>query len=227
MYSIFYETRGFLRHLNAYFYCVNFNNKLIDNAVDEISKLPGIGKRSALRVALHLLRQPKIQTRGLSQSLLELREKVQYCHRCFNISEKPTCGICLSHFRDVTTICVVENIEDVMAVENTAQFKGLYHVLGGVISPVLGIAIDDLTIVQLIGRVYKQNIKELIFALSSTVEADSTAYYIYKQLKSSNLKISTLARGIPLGDELEYTDELTLGRSIVARIPFEKSFKVH
>ena len=206
---------------------MNFNNKLIDNAVDEISKLPGIGKRSALRVVLHLLRQPKIQTQGLSHSLLELREKVQYCRNCYNISENPICGICLSHSRDVKTICVVENIEDVMAIENTAQFKGLYHVLGGVISPVLGIVIDDLTIVQLVDRVYKQNIKELIFALSSTVEADSTAYYIYKQLQKVDLKISTLARGIPLGDEVEYTDELTLGRSIVARIPFEKSLKGH
>lgn len=206
---------------------MNFNNKLVDNAVDEISKLPGIGKRSALRVVLHLLRQPKIQTQGLSQSLCELREKVQYCRNCFNISEKTTCGICSNHSRDSSTICLVESIENVMAIENTVQFKGLYHVLGGVISPVLGIAIDDLTIVQLVDRVSKQNIKELIFALSSTVEADSTAYYIYKQLQKNELKISTLARGIPLGDELEYTDELTLGRSIAARIPFEKSFEIH
>lgn len=206
---------------------MNFNNKLIDNAVDEISKLPGIGRQSALRLALHLLRQPKIQTQGLSQSLTELREKIQYCRNCFNISEKPICDICSSHSRDSSMICVVESIEDVMAIENTAQFKGIYHVLGGVISPVLGIVIDDLTIVPLIDRVSKENIKELIFALSSTVEADSTAYYIFKQLQKSELKISTLARGIPLGDELEYTDELTLGRSILARIPFEKSFEVH
>ena len=206
---------------------MNFNNKLIENAVDEISKLPGIGKRSALRVVLHLLRQPKIQTQGLSQSLVQLREKVQYCQNCFNISETPICGICRSHSRDSSMICVVESIEDVMAIENTAQFKGHYHVLGGVVSPLLGIVIDDLTIVQLVERVNKQNIKELIFALSSTVEADSTAYYIYKQLQKNELKISTLARGIPLGDELEYADELTLGRSIIARIPFEKSFEIH
>jgi len=206
---------------------VNFNNRLIDDAVNEISKLPGIGKRSALRVVLYLLRQPQVQTQLLSQSLSDLREKVMYCQVCFNISDHAVCNLCSSTKRDSTVICVVESIEDVMAIENTAQFRGLYHVLGGVISPVLGIVINDLTIAQLISRVSDSNVKELIFAMSTTVEADSTAYYIYKKLLNHNIEISTLARGIPLGDDLEYTDELTLGRSIIARIPFEKSIKVN
>lgn len=189
----------------------------------EMAQLPGIGKRTALRLVLHLLRQPDSQTRALSQALLELREQIRHCAECHNISDTPVCEICSSHKRDRSVVCVVEDIRDVMAIENTGHFRGLYHVLGGKISPMEGIGPQDLSIGSLVQRVGKGEIRELIFALSATMEGDTTNFYIFKQLEGVPITLSTIARGIPVGDDLEYADEVTLGRSIAHRIPFEGS----
>ena len=202
---------------------MDFSSKLLENAVEEISLLPGIGKRTALRLALHLLKQPKENTLALSNALNVLRENIIFCENCHNLSDQPICEICSNPKRNKKMLCVVEDIRDVMAIENTGQFKGTYHVLGGIISPMDGVGPQDLNISSLIDKAKKSEIDEVIFALSATMEADTTNFYIYKLLASYNVKTSTIARGIPVGDELEYTDEVTLGRSILARIPFEDS----
>jgi recombination protein RecR len=198
---------------------MEYSSKLIEEAVNEISKLPGIGKKTALRLALHLLRQPEGQTASLTTALQNLRDKIQYCKVCQNISDNEVCRICTSHRRDRSLICVVEDTRDVLAIENTSQYNGLYHVLGGVISPIEGIGPADLYIEQLINRIEtdRQEVKEIIFALSPTMEGDTTAFYLTKRMKIFGLKLSTIARGIPIGGELEYADEVTLGRSIQTR----------
>lgn len=190
-----------------------------------MAQLPGIGKRTALRLVLHLLKQPKEQTAFLSQALTEMREDVKSCQNCHNISDAEVCEICSNAKRDHEIICVVEDIRDVMAIENTRQFRGIYHVLGGKISPIDGIGPSQLTIGSLVEKVKSGKINELIFALSSTMEGDTTNFYIYRQIKDYPVITSTIARGIAVGDELEYADEVTLGRSILQRIPFENSFK--
>jgi recombination protein RecR len=204
---------------------MDFSSKLLARAVDEMALLPGIGKRTALRLVLHLLKQPSARTTALSQALTELREQSQFCRQCHNISDLPLCDICANVNRDKSLVCVVEDIRDVMAIENTSQFKGVYHVLGGKISPMDGIGPHDLTIESLVQKVRSKEIKELIFALSSTMEGDTTNFYIFKQIEDTDVVMTTIARGIAVGDELEYADEVTLGRSIVHRIPFETSFK--
>lgn len=204
---------------------MNFSSKLLEQAVNEVSQLPGIGKRTALRLVLHLLKRPKEQTTHLTTALNDLVGGIKQCKKCHNISDVELCEICASHSRVEDVLCVVEDIRDVMAIESTVQFRGLYHVLGGKISPLEGVGPQNLTIDSLIKRVESGTIKELIFALSSTMEGDTTNFYIYKQIEKYNLKISTIARGISVGDELEYADEVTLGRSIVNRIPFVNSLQ--
>lgn len=204
---------------------MEFSSKLLENAVYEMSQLPGIGKRTALRLVLHLLKRPKEQTQHLTNSLLRLRNEIQFCSSCHNISDVALCEICSNPKRDESLVCVVEDIRDVMAIENTGQFRGLYHVLGGKISPMEGVGPQDLTIADLVAKAKEGTIKELIFALSSTMEGDTTNFYIYKQLQGLAIRTSTIARGIAVGDELEYADEVTLGRSIVNRIPFENSLR--
>lgn len=206
---------------------MDFSSKLLENAVHEMSKLPGIGKRTALRLVLHLLKQPEDQTSQLAQALEKLRAEIKLCTSCHNISDVELCEICASPKRDESLVCVVEDIRDVMAIENTGQYRGLYHVLGGKISPMEGIGPQDLTIGSLITKAKEGIIKELIFALSSTMEGDTTNFYIYKQLEGLDIKTSTIARGVAVGDELEYADEVTLGRSIINRIPFEGSLKAN
>ena len=205
---------------------MEFSSKLLENAVYEMSQLPGIGKRTALRLVLHLLKRPTEQTHHLTTSLLKLRNDIQFCSNCHNISDVALCEICANPKRNESLVCVVEDIRDVMAIENTGQFRGLYHVLGGKISPMEGVGPQDLTISNLITKVKQGKIEELIFALSSTMEGDTTNFYIYKQLHGLSIRISTIARGIAVGDELEYADEVTLGRSILNRIPFENSLRV-
>ncbi len=202
---------------------MNFSSKLLENAVQEIAQLPGIGRRTALRLALYLLKQPKDQTLALSKSLNHLREFVMFCESCHNLSDQKLCEICSNLKRNKKILCVVEDIRDVMAIENTGQFQGTYHVLGGIISPMDGIGPKDLKIDSLVEKVKIGEVEEIIFALSATMEADTTNFYIYKLIQPYSVKTSTIARGIPVGDELEYTDEVTLGRSILARIPFESS----
>lgn len=204
---------------------MEFSSKLLENAVYEMSQLPGIGKRTALRLVLHLLKQPQEQTTRLSGSLVNLKKNIKFCKNCHNISDVVLCEICANPKRDRTMVCVVEDIRDVMAIENTDQFRGLYHVLGGKISPMEGVGPQDLTIASLIEKVRLGEIKELIFALSSTMEGDTTNFYIFKQLEGMEIKTSAIARGIAIGDELEYADQVTLGRSILNRIPFENSLK--
>lgn len=207
------------------FAVMEFSSKLLENAVNEISQLPGIGKRTALRLALHLLKQPKEQTQNLTQALSHMREDLKFCKSCHNISDVALCEICANPLRKDDVICVVEDIRDVMAIENTGSHKGLYHVLGGKINPIEGIGPHDLNIVSLVEKVKRGSVTELIFALSSTMEGDTTNFYIFKQLNGLEVKTSTIARGISVGDELEYADEITLGRSIINRIPFEGSLK--
>ena len=202
---------------------MNFSSKLLENAVQEIAQLPGIGRRTALRLALYLLKQPKDQTLALSKSLNDLREFVMFCESCHNLSDHKLCEICSNLKRNKKILCVVEDIRDVMAIENTGQFQGIYHVLGGIISPMDGIGPKDLKIDSLVEKVKIGEVEEIIFALSATMEADTTNFYIYKLIQPYSVKTSTIARGIPVGDELEYTDEVTLGRSILARVPFESS----
>ncbi len=207
------------------FAVMEFSSKLLENAVNEISQLPGIGKRTALRLALHLLKQPKEQTQNLTKALSHMREDLKFCKSCHNISDVELCEICANPLRKEDIICVVEDIRDVMAIENTGSHKGLYHVLGGKINPIEGIGPHDLNIVSLVEKVKRGSVTELIFALSSTMEGDTTNFYIFKQLNGLEVKTSTIARGISVGDELEYADEITLGRSIINRIPFEGSLK--
>ena len=204
---------------------MNFSSKLLENAVNEMSKLPGIGKRTALRLVLFLLNQPNSQTIHLSKSLIDLIDGVVLCKNCHNISDLEICEICSNIKRDKSIICVVEDIRDVMAIESMGQFSGVYHVLGGKISPIEGIGPNQLNISSLIDKIKSENISELIFALSATMEGDTTNFYIFKQIQDLELKVTTIARGVSVGNELEYTDEVTLGRSIIKRIPFESSIK--
>ena len=205
---------------------MNFSSKLLENAVNEMSRLPGIGKRTALRLVLFLLNQPNSQTVQLSKSLIDLVDGIILCKNCHNISDLELCEICSNIKRNKSIICVVEDIRDVMAIESTGQFNGVYHVLGGKISPIEGIGPNQLNISSLIGKIKLGNVSELIFALSATMEGDTTNFYIFKQIQGLDLKITTIARGVSVGNELEYTDEVTLGRSIIKRIPFENSIKI-
>ena len=204
---------------------MEFSSKLLEKAVNEVSQLPGIGKRTALRLVLHLLKQPEAQTRFLSEALTTMREEIKFCKNCHNISDVEVCEICHNPARNQKIICVVEDVRDVMAIENTNQFKGIYHVLGGKISPIDGVGPSQLNINSLVEKVKLGQTEELIFALSSTMEGDTTNFYIFKQIKDFDIKTSTIARGIAVGDELEYADEVTLGRSILNRVPFENSLK--
>lgn len=204
---------------------MNFSSKLLEKAVEEFSKLPGIGKKTALRLVLNLLKREKEDVRRFSNALVDLREGIQYCTKCHNISDLEICQLCANPNRDDSVLCIVEDIRDVMAVENTQQYKGLYHVLGGVISPMEGIGPQHLSIDSLLKKVDNGEVNEIIFALSSTMEGDTTNFYIFKKLKNYDIKVSTIARGIAFGDELEYADEITLGRSIVNRLPYENAIK--
>lgn len=204
---------------------MEFSSKLLEGAVNEMSQLPGIGRRTALRLVLHLLKQPESQTVALSKSLVDLKTEVKFCQNCHNISDTEICEICANKSRQSEVVCVVEDIRDVMAIENTSQYRGLYHVLGGKINPMEGIGPSQLTIKSLVEKAKSGAIEEIIFALSSTLEGDTTNFYIFKQLSGIDIKTSTIARGISVGDELEYADEVTLGRSITNRIPFENSLK--
>lgn len=208
-----------------YFCTMDFSSKLLEKAVAEMSQLPGIGRRTALRLVLHLLKQPKEQTQYLSDALIKMREQIIFCKSCHNISDTQVCEICANHNRNHQLICVVEDVRDVMAIENTGQFRGIYHVLGGKISPIDGIGPSQLNISTLVEKIKNGNIQEVIFALSSTMEGDTTNFYIYRQIKDTGVVTSSIARGISVGDELEYADEVTLGRSILNRIPFENSLK--
>ncbi|NVK48749.1 MAG: recombination protein RecR [Cyclobacteriaceae bacterium] len=203
---------------------MNLPSKLIEDAVTEISRLPGIGKKTALRLALHLLKQHEAHTEALALAITRMRQEVKYCKTCHTISDEEECSICKSHRRDGSIICVVEDIRDVLAIENTNQFNGKYHVLGGVISPIQGIGPEELHIESLISRIdiasETEPVKEIILALSATMEGDTTAFYLSKRLKDKGLNISTIARGIPVGGELEFTDEVTLGRSIMTRVNY-------
>ena len=194
-----------------------FPSKLLERAVSETAKLPGVGRKSALRLVLHLLRKDASQTHALADSLLRLRDEVKFCTCCHNISDNAMCEICSSDHRDRSTICVVENVQNVMAIEATGQYEGLYHVLGGVISPMDGIGPSDLQIESLLERIREGGVGEVIFALNPTMEGDTTNFYISRRLQSADVKITVIARGISVGNELEYTDEVTLGRSIINR----------
>ena len=205
---------------------MEFSSKLLENAVNEISQLPGIGKRTALRLALFLLRKPEENTTELTDALRKMRNEIKFCKNCHNISDSDVCEICLSSNRNHEIVCVVEDVRDVMAIENTAQFKGIYHVLGGKISPMDGIGPNDLNIDSLVEKAKFGTVKEIVFALSSTMEGDTTNFYIFKQIEPYNIVTTTIARGIAVGDELEFADEITLGRSILNRIPFENSLKI-
>jgi recombination protein RecR len=204
---------------------MEFSSKLLEKAVNEMAQLPGIGKRTALRLVLHLLKQPSEQTHFLSNALTTMREEIKFCVSCHNISDVEVCEICKNAKRNHKIICVVEDVRDVMAIENTNQFKGIYHVLGGKISPIDGVGPSQLNINSLVEKVKLGEVDELIFALSSTMEGDTTNFYIFKQIKDFDVMTSTIARGIAVGDELEYADEVTLGRSILNRVPFENSIK--
>lgn len=201
---------------------MEFPSKLIEDAVNEVAKLPGIGKKTALRLVLHLIKEHETRTIALTESLSKLRSQIKFCKTCHNISDDDLCMICRSHRRDHSVLCVVEETNDVMAIENTSQYLGVYHVLGGVISPVNGVGPSDLKIESLVQRVQASqgSIKEIILALSPTMEGDTTAFYLHKKLKDFSVKVTSIARGVPVGGELEYADEITLGRSITGRTLF-------
>lgn len=203
-----------------------YPSTLLENAVNQFAKLPGIGKKTALRHVLYLLRQDDTLVEDFAQTILTLKKEVQYCSCCHNISDEEICSICADNSRDSTTVCVVENIREVMAIENTIQFKGLYHVLGGIISPIEGIGPADLQIESLIEKAKSGTIKEVILALSATMEGDTTNFYIFKKLAPFDVKVSIISRGVSVGDEIEYADEVTLGRSIINRIPFTESYQL-
>lgn len=200
---------------------MNFSSKLLENAVGEFSKLPGVGQKTALRLVLHLLNQDKDEVEAFSKAISKLRNEIQFCGVCHNISDLQICEICSAPKRDRTLVCVVEDTRDVMAIENTSQYNGLYHVLGALISPMDGIGPSDLEVDSLIERLRTDEVKEVIFALSATMEGDTTIFYLHKRLKDFNINISTIARGIAFGGELEYVDEITLGRSITTRVPYD------
>ncbi len=202
---------------------MNFSSKLLENAVNEFSTLPGIGQKTALRLVLHLLNQPTADVEKFSKAITQLRNEIRFCEICNNISDLKVCEVCAGKKRDHSIICVVEDTRDVMAIENTNQYNGVYHVLGGLISPMDGIGPSDLNIVKLLERVKTEDVKEVILALSATMEGDTTIFYLYKKLKGASLQITAIARGIAFGGELEYVDEVTLGRSIATRVPYENS----
>ena len=199
-----------------------YPSQLLANAVEAFASLPGIGRRTALRLVLYLLRQPLANVEGFAEAVARLRQEVKHCHVCQSISDKDTCSICSDTTRDHGTICVVQNIQDVMAIENTGQYRGVYHVLGGVISPMDGVGPSDLNMESLVDRVAEGNVKEVILALSSTTEGETTGFYVSRKLSSYDVRLSTIARGISVGEELEYTDEITLGRSITDRVVFHR-----
>jgi recombination protein RecR len=201
----------------------NFSSKLLQNAVNELAKLPGIGKRTATRLALYMLKQPPKNIERLGESLINLRTNIKFCNKCHNISETEICSICANPKRKTEQVCVVEDIRDVIAIENTGQYFGLYHILGGLISPIEGISPSDLNLDSLLKRIATKEVKELIFALSATVDGDTTNFYIFKKLNGQSIQMSTLSRGVSVGDEIEYADEITLGRSIVNRQPYNGS----
>ena len=205
---------------------MNFSSKLIEEAVNEFSKLPGVGKRTALRFVLHLMKQNTADVNQFGNAFIKLRNDLRYCEKCHNVSDKPLCDVCANPHRDQSTVCIVEDIRDVMAIENTQQYRGIYHVLGGIISPMDGIGPSDLTIESLVTKAATGEIKEVIMALSTTMEGDTTNFYIYKRLKEYGISMSTIARGIAIGDELEYADEITLGRSIINRTPYENTLQM-
>ncbi|MCA1744469.1 MAG: recombination mediator RecR [Bacteroidales bacterium] len=196
---------------------------LLENAVNEFARLPGIGRKTAMRLALFVLKEDKADVVRFADTIKTLREEIHYCKSCFNISDSDVCDICASPKRDHTLVCVVESVRDVMAIENTQQFKGIYHVLGGVISPMDGIGPDDLTIQPLVEKIKAGEVKEVVLALSATMEGDTTNFFIYRKISATPVSVTTIARGVAIGDELEYADEITLGRSLVNRLPFEKS----
>lgn len=200
-----------------------YSSVLLEKAVGEFAKLPGIGRKTALRLVLHLLRQPVGESESFGEAIINLRRNVRYCQICHNISDSETCEICANPRRDASMVCVVETVRDVIAIENTGIYRGLYHVLGGVISPMDGVGPADLEIDSLVERVAKGGVEEVILALSSTMEGDTTNFYIYRKLSGSDVKMTVLSRGISVGDELQYTDEATLGRSLVGRVPFNGS----
>lgn len=202
----------------------NFSSKILEQSVNEFAKLPGVGQKTALRYVLALLKNSRNDLKKLGETLISLSEEVQFCKVCYNISDTEICDICTSAHRDKSTICVVQDIRDIIAIENTMQYRGLYHVLGGIISPMAGVGPSDLTIDELVSRVEKsEELKEIVFALSTTMEGDTTNFYIYKRISEFGVRTTTLSRGVAFGDELEYTDELTLGRSILNRLPFDGS----
>lgn len=205
---------------------VNYSSKLVEQAVEEFSKLPGIGKKTALRLVLNLLKRSEDDVKQFGQAFIKMRTDITYCKECHNVSDTDSCGICSNLNRDETIVCVVEDIRDVMALENTGQYRGKYHVLGGLISPMEGIGPSDLNIDSLVEKVTLGLVKEIILALSTTIEGDTTNFYIYKRLKDINVKISTIARGIAINDNIEYADELTLGRSLVNRITYEGTLQL-
>jgi len=200
---------------------MNFSSKHIEEAINQFAKLPGVGRKSAMRYVLHILKLENKDVESFVNSIVKLRNEMKYCSICQNISDKEICNICSNHNRDKSLVCVVEDIRDVMAIEGTQQYKGVFHVLGGIISPLDGIGPSDLNIETLVKRISEGEIKEVIMALSATMEGDTTNFYLYKRLKDFNITMSTIARGISIGDELEYTDEITLGRSIINRVPYE------
>ncbi len=200
---------------------MNYPSKLVEDAVNEVSKLPSIGKKTALRLVLHLLKQDEMATEMLAESLLKLRQNIRYCTYCHSMADQEICNICSSTQRDRQLICVVEETKDVLTIENTQQYKGLYHVLGGIISPMHGIGPDALNVETLVSRAKTEEVKEIILALPSTMEGETTSFYISKRLKESKVRVSSIARGIPIGSELEYMDEMTIGRSILRRIEYE------
>ena len=201
---------------------MQFSSSLLENAVNEFSRLPGIGKKTALRLVLHLVKQDSSAVRGFGETILKMREEIKFCQRCCNISDADNCSICANSMRNQELVCVVENIRDVIAIESTQQFNGTYHVLGGVISPLDGVGPDQLNIESLIARVQKENIQEIVFALNPNIQGDTTIYYIQKKLPPGAIRITTIARGIAFGGELEYADEMTLARSLQNRVPVEK-----
>lgn len=204
---------------------MNIPSRYLEKAVDEIGRLPGIGKKTALRLALHVLDYDEHEVHSLTQALIQLKEKVMRCQSCGNLSDKLICEICINPHRDKGLICVVEDIRDVMAIENTGQYRGIYHVLGGVISPMEGIGPGELNIQTLVEKARTGAIEELIFGLGTTMEGETTTFYLYKKLAEFDVKLSSIARGISMGDQLEYADEITLARSITNRIPYESSLK--
>lgn len=202
---------------------MNFSSKLLENAVNEFATLPGIGQKTALRLVLHLLNQPQAEVEKFSNALSILKRDIRFCEVCHNISDQQLCQICSGLKRDTSLICIVEDTRDVMAIENTGQYQGVYHVMGGLISPMDGVGPSDLNIESLVERVKRGGINEVILALSATMEGDTTIFYLYKKLKDTGIQISAIARGIAFGGELEYVDEITLGRSIATRVPYENS----